>query len=82
MRKIVLNCFALICLTLFVEKAQAQVYDSVLNIYEEQYPHEKIHIHFDRTIYNFTEGQKGDLGEKYHQFFSIYITLLINHINH
>ena len=52
MRKIVLNCFALICLTLFVEKAQAQVYDSVLNIYEEQYPHEKIHIHFDRTIYN------------------------------
>jgi hypothetical protein len=52
MRKIVLNCFALIFLTFFVEKAQAQVYDSVLNLYEEQFPNEKIHIHFDRTIYN------------------------------
>jgi hypothetical protein len=52
MRKLVLNCFALLIFTLFVEKVQAQVYDSVLNIYEEQFPNEKIHIHFDRTIYN------------------------------
>ena len=36
----------------FSEKAQAQVYDSVLNIYDEQFPREKIHIHFDRTMYN------------------------------
>jgi hypothetical protein len=52
MRKIVLNCFALFILSLFASKVQAQVYDSVLNVYEEQFPTEKIHIHFDRTIYN------------------------------
>ncbi len=52
MRKIVLNCFALLILSLFVSKVHAQVYDSVLSVYEEQFPSEKIHIHFDRTIYN------------------------------
>ena len=36
----------------FLVKSQAQVFDSLLNIYEEQFPHEKIHIHFDRTMYN------------------------------
>jgi hypothetical protein len=39
-------------LVFFFNKTQAQIYDSVLNVYEEQYPHEKIHIHFDRTLYN------------------------------
>ena len=39
-------------LLFFFEKVQAQLYDSTLNIYEEQYPHEKIHIQFDRTMYN------------------------------
>ena len=42
-------------LTLFVCKVNAQYYDSVLNIYEEKFPKEKIHIHFDRTIYNTSE---------------------------
>jgi hypothetical protein len=37
------------------EKGQAQVYDSTLTIYEEQYPHEKMHIQFDRTMYNVGE---------------------------
>ncbi len=37
---------------IFSFKSKAQVYDSVLNIYEENFPHEKIHIHFDRTMYN------------------------------
>ena len=32
--------------------SKGQVFDSLLNIYEEQFPHEKIHIHFDRTMYN------------------------------
>jgi len=36
----------------FFSKTQAQIYDSVLNIYAEQYPREKIHVHFDRSIYN------------------------------
>ncbi len=31
---------------------KSQVYDSTLNLYEEQFPHEKIHIQFDRTVYN------------------------------
>lgn len=52
MKKIVLNIFIGAFLTLFIQKAQAQVYDSVLNIYDEQFPKEKVHIHFDRTMYN------------------------------
>ena len=39
-------------ITIFSFKSQAQVFDSLLNIYEEDFPHEKIHIHFDRTMYN------------------------------
>ena len=35
--------------------SKAQVFDSLMNVYEEQYPHEKIHIHFDKTIYNIGE---------------------------
>jgi hypothetical protein len=42
--------------TLFFSfKSKAQVFDSLLNIYEEEFPHEKIHIHFDRSIYNLGE---------------------------
>ncbi len=55
MRKLFLKSIALLLLTLFVCKVNAQYYDSVLNIYEEKFPKEKIHIHFDRTIYNTSE---------------------------
>lgn len=37
---------------IFSFKSKAQVFDSLFNIYEEDFPHEKIHIHFDRTMYN------------------------------
>jgi hypothetical protein len=37
---------------LFSFKSKAQAFDSLLNIYEEDFPHEKIHIHFDKTMYN------------------------------
>ena len=37
---------------IFSFKSKAQVFDSLLNIYEEEFPQEKIHIHFDRTMYN------------------------------
>jgi len=37
---------------IFSLKSKAQVFDSLLNIYEENFPHEKMHIHFDRTMYN------------------------------
>jgi hypothetical protein len=55
MRKLFLKSIAVLLLTLFVCKVNAQYYDSVLNIYEEKFPKEKIHIHFDRTIYNTSE---------------------------
>lgn len=55
MRKLFLKSIALFFLTLFVSKVEAQYYDSVLNIYEDKFPKEKIHIHFDRTIYNTNE---------------------------
>ena len=42
----------MLVMTFFIKKAQAQIYDSVLNIYEQQFPREKMHIHFDRTMYN------------------------------
>jgi hypothetical protein len=43
-------------LTLFIfEKGQAQVYDSALAVYDEQFPHEKMHIQFDRNMYNVGE---------------------------
>ena len=43
-------------LLLFVFKnGNAQGYDSVLNIYDEAYPLEKMHIQFDRTMYNVGE---------------------------
>ena len=39
-------------MTFYAEKTQAQIYDSVINLYEQQLPLEKMHIHFDRTMYN------------------------------
>ncbi len=38
-----------------VNKVNAQFYDSVLTAYDEQFPKEKMHIHFDKTIYNTSE---------------------------
>ena len=52
MKKAALKFFILFFLIFSIEKANAQAIDSVLNIYEEQFPREKMHIHFDRTIYN------------------------------
>ena len=52
MKKIFLNFFVLLLMTFYAEKAQAQIYDSVINLYEQQLPLEKMHIHFDRTMYN------------------------------
>jgi len=52
MKRIGLNFFVMLVLTFAIHQANAQVYDSVMNVYEEKFPREKIHIHFDRTIYN------------------------------
>ena len=52
MNKIVLISFISMLMTFFVEKGQAQIYDAALNQYEQEFPHEKMHIHFDKTLYN------------------------------
>jgi hypothetical protein len=33
-------------------KSHAQNIDSVMSVYEEQYPHEKLYLHFDKVAYN------------------------------
>lgn len=43
--------FVLLLLFIF-KKGNTQVYDSTLTVYDEQFPLEKIHIQFDRTMYN------------------------------
>ena len=45
--------FFLLALSSLVMKAsQGQAIDSMINVYAEQSPKEKIHVHFDKTIYN------------------------------
>jgi len=52
MNKIVSIFFISVMMTLFVDETQAQIYDAALNQYEQEFPHEKMHIHFDKTLYN------------------------------
>ena len=45
--------FFLVALSSLVMKAShGQAIDSMINVYAEQSPKEKIHVHFDKTIYN------------------------------
>lgn len=37
---------------LLVQKSQAQQIDSMMAVYAEQFPTEKMHIHFDKSMYN------------------------------
>lgn len=53
-RMLAKNTIVLI-LILIANWANAQFYDAALNKYEEQFPKEKMHIHFDKTIYNLNE---------------------------
>ena len=52
MKSYIFKTFFCLLILLISLKGKGQVYDSTLNIYEEQFPHEKMHIQFDRTIYN------------------------------
>lgn len=52
MKSRIYKIFLSLLLLLFFEKGQAQVYDSTLEVYEELFPHEKIHMQLDRTMYN------------------------------
>lgn len=44
--------FLLALSTLIIEATHGQGIDSMINVYAEQFPKEKIHVHFDKTIYN------------------------------
>ena len=51
-----LLCFITITLAVFItEKGFTQQIDSMISVYAEQYPIEKMHIHFDKKIYNHEE---------------------------
>lgn len=42
-----------LCMVFFVPRlAHAQQIDSMINVYGERYPQEKVHIHFDKALYN------------------------------
>jgi len=47
-----IRCSLVFLLSLLLLQSKAQQIDSVMNVMDEQFPKEKIHIHFDRTIYN------------------------------
>lgn len=52
MKKILLIVFATLSGIIFHLTVNAQQVDSLMEVYDDQYPKEKVHIHFDRTIYN------------------------------
>lgn len=52
MKQVSLRILVLLCMTLLAQEGRTQVIDSMMAVYAEQYPTEKIHIHFDKTIYN------------------------------
>ncbi len=42
----------LFCLLAFLPASYAQKIDSMINVYGESYPQEKVHVHFDKSVYN------------------------------
>ena len=52
MRKTYLHLASLVILFIIYYPISAQNIDSVLNIYNDHYQQEKIHIHFDKPVYN------------------------------
>jgi len=55
MKSAIFKWFFCLVLVFFFQKGNTQVYDSTLTVYDEQYPHEKIHMQLDRTMYNVGE---------------------------
>jgi hypothetical protein len=68
-RKNLLPLLACVVIALSSSTASAQRIDSMMLVYSDTFPTEKIHIHFDKTVYNRTETvwykvyilQNGDL---------------------
>ena len=44
--------FLLALSTLIIKASHGQGIDSMINVFADQFPKEKIHVHFDKTIYN------------------------------
>ena len=56
MQKLTVLFFILFSFTFFSNKIVAQKIDSVMGVYADQFQQEKIHFHFDKSVYN-----KGDI---------------------
>src|SRR3954471_8426415 len=54
MKRIITYCLAVVLVFLFISvpRARAQHIDSMINVYGERYPQEKIYVHFDKPAYN------------------------------
>lgn len=49
---VIYTLVALFILSLVPRVAYTQQIDSMINVYGERYPQEKVHIHFDKSVYN------------------------------
>jgi hypothetical protein len=52
MTRIFIRLTATVLSVFILQYCTAQQIDSMMSIYDEQFPHEKIHIHFDKAAYN------------------------------
>ena len=52
MKHRIITFFLLALSSLVMKVSHGQAIDSMINVYAEQSPKEKIHVHFDKTIYN------------------------------
>lgn len=52
MKRLILPYLAILMLMVCAIPSHAQKIDSMINVYGEQFPQEKIHVHFDKGVYN------------------------------
>ena len=52
MKRIFLNLLTAFFFACIIQTGFSQQIDSVMSIYDEQFPNEKMHIHFDKLTYN------------------------------
>lgn len=52
MKRLILPYLAILLLMVCAIPSHAQKVDSMINVYGEQYPQEKIYVHFDKGVYN------------------------------
>ena len=52
MKNLYLSLCSLLVLSFVSDRLFAQEIDSVINIYNDQFQQEKLHLHFDKSVYN------------------------------